>query len=125
MIALFPVLNAVLGMTWYGVFSGPWMAGHGLTDAGIQSNFSALPFVVSALGSIVAAIVLDRLFDRMGVSGWRDGAVSGAAIGSFGFVGTVVSYLFAQLPWSLSFVDGGYAFVLFVAYGLIIGWWKR
>lgn len=125
MIALFPVLNAAMGMTWYGVFSAPWMEGHGLTEAGIQSNFSPMPFVVSAVGSVLTAFVLQALFTRLGVRGWRDGMMSGAAIGFFGLIGTMVSYQFAFLPMSLAFIDGGYAFVLFVVYGKVIGWWNR
>ena len=40
------------------------------------------------------------------VSGWQDGALTGAAIGSFLFFATVASYLFSQKPLNLAILDG-------------------
>ncbi|MBU6343080.1 MAG: DUF1761 family protein [Bacteroidetes bacterium] len=120
-----PLINMALGMGWYGVFSQAWMDGHGLTMDRINSNQSPMLYVVSVVGSLISAYVLHLIFQRLGVRGWLDGLKSGAAIGLFGLVGTIVSYSFSLLPLSAAFIDGGFAFVLFCLYGALLGGWQK
>lgn len=119
------LVNMGLGMTWYGIFAQPWMDGHGLTMQQIESNASATPYIVTALASLVSGYVISQLFQRMGVSGWQDGALAGAAIGSLLFVTTVASYMFELKSMNIAILDGGYMFVLAVLYGALIGGWQK
>jgi uncharacterized MnhB-related membrane protein len=119
------LVNMGLGMSWYGVFAEPWMAGHGFTRTEIEANASPAPYIATAVGSVMAGFVLSHLYQRMNVRGWQDGAMTGAAIGSLLFFATVASYLFSQKTLSLGILDGGYMFILFVLYGLVIGGWQK
>jgi Protein of unknown function (DUF1761) len=118
-------VNMGLGMTWYAVFADAWMSGHGFTMAQIEANASATPYIATTVASLAAGYVLSLLYQRMNVSGWQDGAITGAAIGSFCFFATVASYLFSQKSLSLGILDGGYMAVLFVLYGAVIGGWQK
>lgn len=61
----------------------------------------------------------------MGVLGWLDGLKTGAAIGLFSMVGVFTLNAFSLRPMELSWIDGGYAFVLFCLYGAVIGGWQK
>ena len=124
-VAVCILINMGLGMSWYGVFGETWMRGHGFTMAQVEANASAAPYIATAVGSVMAGYVLSLLYQRMNVKGWQDGAITGAAIGSFLFFATVASYLFSLKSLSLGVLDGGYMFVLFVLYGAIIGGWQK
>jgi uncharacterized MnhB-related membrane protein len=119
------LINMGLGMSWYGVFGEAWMQGHGFTMAQVEANASSAPYIATAVGSVLAGLVLSLLYQRMNVKGWQDGAITGAAIGSFLFFATVASYLFSQKSLSLGALDGGYMFLLFVLYGAVIGGWQK
>ena len=119
------VINMGLGMTWYSIFANAWMNGHGITMAQVEANASAAPYIATTIAALAAGYVLSLLYQRMNVSGWQDGAITGAAIGSFLFFATVASYLFSQKPLSLAILDGGYMAVLFVLYGALIGGWQK
>jgi hypothetical protein len=119
------LVNMGLGMSWYGIFAEPWMKGHGFTMAQIEANTSPAPYIATAIGSVMAGFVLSHLYQRMNVKGWKDGVITGAAIGSFLFFATVASYLFSQKTLSLGILDGGYMFILFVLYGAVIGGWQK
>jgi Protein of unknown function (DUF1761) len=124
-VAVCIVINMGLGMAWYTVFSDAWMQGHGITLAQIEANTSVAPYVLSAVSAIAAGLVLSLLYKRMQVSGWQDGAIAGAAIGSFMFFELIASYQFSQKSITLGMIDGGYLFILFVLYGAVIGGWQK
>jgi hypothetical protein len=119
------LVNMGLGMTWFGVFAQPWMDGHGLTTEIIEKNASATPYLATIIGSLVSGYVLSLLFQRMRVSGWVDGATTGAAIGALLFFATYASYMFAQKTSAIAALDGGYMFLLCVLYGAVIGGWQK
>ena len=124
-IAACVVINMGLGMTWYSIFANAWMNGHGITMAQVEANASAAPYIATTIAALAAGYVLSLLYQRMNVSGWQDGAITGAAIGSFLFFATVASYLFSQKPLTLAILDGGYMVILFVLYGALIGGWQK
>jgi len=125
-IAACALVNIALGMGWYGAFSQPWMDGHGLTmeDATSMEN-PYLPHIVGVATALTFGFLLTMIFRRMGVGGWIDGAMTGAAIGLFGLLGTIVGNMYSMSPFSLSLIDGGYAFLQFVIFGAIIGGWQK
>ena len=119
------IVNMGLGMTWYSIFANAWMNGHGITMAQVESNASVAPYIATTIAALAAGYVLSLLYQRMNVSGWQDGALTGAAIGSFLFFATVASYLFSQKSLNLAILDGGYMIILFVLYGAVIGGWQK
>ena len=124
-VAAFIFINMGLGMAWYTIFADAWMSGHGITMAQIEANTSVAPYIMSVVAALAAGFVLSLLYQRMNIRGWQDGAVAGAAIGSFMFFEIVASHLFSQKSLALGALDGGYMFVLFVLYGALIGGWQK
>jgi hypothetical protein len=121
-----PVYNALLGMGWYSIFRIPWMMAHGMSQDSIDRMPNpALPYIISFVCALISAFILDWLFRRMNVSGWLDGLKTGAAIGLFGLMGMIVMMQFALHPFHLALIDGGFAFLLYTGYGLIIGGWQK
>ena len=109
------------GLSGYSVFANAWMNKHGITTGQVEGN----AYVATTIAALAAGYVLSLLYQRMNVSGWQDGAITGAAIGSFLFFATVASYLFSQKPLTLAILDGGYMVILFVLYGALIGGWQK
>ncbi len=126
-VAACALVNMGLGMLWYGgLFAQPWMTANGLTEERLQSMPNgALPYVISVVGALISGYVLTILFQRMGVSGWLDGLKTGTAIGLLLLVITFMNNAFSLRPMDLSWIDGGYAFVLFCLYGAVIGGWQK
>ncbi len=125
-ILLCAVLNALLGMGWYGVFNQSWKSGHGLTDEQVLNMANpVMPYLVSLAGAIVLAYVITLLFRRMGVCTLKEGLQYGAAFGLFGLVGLITLNIFAMKPFTLSLIDGGFAFVQMVIFGAVIGGWVK
>jgi hypothetical protein len=121
-----PIANALLGMGWYGTFKMRWMFAHGLTQSEIDANVNPwLPYAASVGFALVSAFLLDWLFRRMGVSGWLDGLRTGASIGLFGLMGITVMILFSHHSLDIALIDGGFGFVLYTIYGLILGAWPK
>lgn len=121
-----PIINMALGMGWYGIFQIDWMAGHGLTQEGMNiDSGGATKYILSVVGSLATAYILNLIFKRMGVNTLADGIKTGAAIGFFGLSGTIVGYKFAMHAWSIALIDGGFTFLLFVLYGAVLGGWQK
>jgi hypothetical protein len=116
------VVNMVLGMAWYGVFSQPWMDANLLTMEKIQASGNATPgYILSIVVAAVSAIILTLILKRMRITGVVDGLLTGAGIGLIALLGTIVGNWFAMRPFVASLVDGGFAFVQYAAFCAIIG----
>ena len=118
------VVNAVLGMAWFGVFQKEWMAGHGLVEGDVNQS-DPMPIVVSILVALTVALIISMIWRKMGVCTWREGAQWGIALGLIGLLGTIVGNLYAQKPFELSLIDGGYAFLQMAIFGTILGGWVK
>lgn len=112
--------NIVLGMSWYGVFSESWMIGHGLTLTMVE-NAGSLGYVLSMAVAAITAFVFTLIFRRMGITTLIEGLQTGAGIGFVALLGTIVGNWYAMKPLSLSFIDGGFAFLQYVVFGAILG----
>jgi hypothetical protein len=116
------VVNMVLGMAWYGVFSQPWMDANLLTMEKIQASGNATSgYILSMAVAAVSAIILTLILKRMRITGVVDGLLTGAGIGLIALLGTIVGNWFAMRPFVASLVDGGFAFVQYAAFCAIIG----
>ncbi len=116
------VVNIVLGMVWYGVFSQPWMDANLLTMEKIESTGNAAPgYILSMIVAAISATILSAILRRMNVRGWMEGLFTGAGVGLLALLGTIVGNWYAMRPLAVSFVDGGFAFLQYCAFGAIIG----
>jgi len=120
------VLNAVLGLAWYGVFSQSWMDGNGLTMEVIENAENAnMGYGISAAVALISAVIFTLFFRRMGVESWMDGLKSGAAVGLLALLGMTVNNWFSMEPMTLSLIDGGFSFFQYTLFGVIIGAWPN
>ena len=120
------VANALLGMGWFGIFADKWMAGHGITQEMVDGmEYPGVAYGLSFAVALVTAWILNWLFQRMRVQDWLDGAKTGALIGTFGLMGTLVGNMFALKSWDLSLVDGGFILLQFAVFGAILGGWQK
>ena len=87
-----------------------------------QSGHPAKVFGVSFAFSVLAAVCFALW---VGPAPPIEASLKAGALAGFGFVATSfgINYQFAQRPWVLWLIDGGYHTVQFVLFGLILGLW--
>ena len=122
------VLLTVLGFLWYGPFFGDrWMAMVGLDMAAIEANPPGAGIWISnVVATIVPLYTLAWLFVRLGVDSGVRGAGYGLLIAfSFVFLSVLTGNLFAQRPYALTWITGGYSMAALTLAGFILGAWTR
>ena len=122
------VLLHALGFLWYGaLFNETWMALNGLDVAAIEANPPGIStWISNSIATIIPVYFLAWLFTQLNVNGAGQGTLMGLAIAfSFNFLSRMTSNLFAQRPYELSWVEGGYDLVALALAGLILGAWKK
>ncbi len=111
----------VLGGIWYGpLFGKKWQALVGLSDDQVKNANMAKIFGGAFVLTFIAAFVFAMFLGPDITIG--QGTAYGASAGlcwvaaSFG-----INYLFAQKPFALWLIDGGYATGMFTLFGLLLG----
>ncbi len=122
------VLLTVLGFLWYGpLFGDPWMAMVGLDKATVEANPpGAGAWITNIIATVAPVYTLAWLFTGLHV----ESALRGAGIGfliafSFVFLTNMTSDMFAQNPYALSWITGGFTLVAMALAGLILGAWRK
>ncbi|MDP5170959.1 MAG: DUF1761 domain-containing protein [Bacteroidia bacterium] len=116
------------GALWYGPLMGDqWMRLVGLDMATIEANPPGIEVWISNLVSTVIPVyVLAWLFVELKVETVVKGAMLGLVIGfAFFFLRNLTGNLFAQQPYGLTWVDGGYNMACFLMAGAILGAWRK
>jgi hypothetical protein len=120
------LVHFAIGAVWYSPagFAGPWMRGLGITPADIAEariNMTAA-LGASALASLGQAAALAAIFAALGSPGWAGGAVLGAGTAlAFGLLPMVKDRVWADRPWPVILVDGGYEIAAGAVAGAILG----
>jgi len=114
------VSSLILGGLWYSplLFAKPWQRGAGLTDEQLAGGNMALIFgsaFVLSLGA--AAIFAAAVGDRHGLVTWL---AAGAAAGALVAAAFGINYLFERRSVGQWMINGGYHFLQFVLFGLIL-----
>ena len=111
----------LLGGLWYSpaLFGNAWNTANGGPK---QEGHPAKVFGISIAFSIVAAVCFAWW---LGPAPPLEAALKAGALAGLGFVATSfgINYQFAQRPFVLWLIDGGYHAVQFIAFGLILGLW--
>jgi cytochrome b subunit of formate dehydrogenase len=122
------ILLTGLGFLWYGpLFGEPWMDMVGLDMAEVEANPPGAGIWISnIIATVIPLYALAWLFKQMGV----DSGIRGAGIGllisfSFVFLSKLAGDLFAQNPYALSWITGGYDMVSLTLAGFILGAWPK
>ena len=122
------VLLHILGFLWYGpIFGEPWMKMVGLNPATVEANPpSAGIWITNLIATVVPVYLLAILFQKMNISTLKTGAIWGFLI-AFGFLHLtgMTSNMFADRPYALSWITGGYNMVALTLAGAILGAWKK
>ena len=117
----------ILGAFWYGVlFSKPWMALEGMTEAQAKSMNPALAYVITLVLNFLIAYSLAQICI------WRNANTigRGASVGVLlwiGFVGpiTFTTYMYEMRPRTLFAINEFYPLAGLVLMGAIIGAWTK
>lgn len=122
------VLLTVLGFVWYGpLFGEKWMGMVGLDLATVEANPpGAGIWITNVVATLIPLYTLAWLFTKLSV----DSAGRGAAIGllivfAFEFMSTMTGNMFAQNPYGLTWITGGYNLVAIGLSGAILGGWRK
>ena len=126
------IVAFMLGGLWYSpiLFAKPWTLAHGydLNDKAKMDEMkkgAGPKYAAAFFASLIAALVLARLFVGLGVVDVARG-VKIAVVIWFGFVATVqlTGTLFGGKKIQLFFIDTGYQLVSFIIMGAILAAWR-
>ena len=116
------ISSMVLGAIWYAppLFGKAWQRLTGLSDEALAGGNMALIYGGAFLLSLAAAYVFAMfLGSEMGLAG---SVAAGAAAGLFWVAAAFgINYLFERRPLRLWLINGGYHFLQFTSFGLILG----
>lgn len=122
------ILISILGYIWYEpLFGETWMEMVGLDRATIEANPPGTGiWITNLVATIIPLYVLAWLFTKLDVHSALQGAGIGLLIGfSFVHLSYMTSDMFAQNPYGLSWITGGYNMVSLALGGLILGAWRK
>ena len=122
------ILLTGLGFLWYGVlFGDQWMEMVGLNYAEVEANPpGAEVWITNTIGTIVPLYLLAWLWGKLRVESGIEGAWIGFLIAfSFVFLSKLTGDMFAQNPYSLSLITGGFDMVALTLSGFILGMWRK
>ena len=117
-----------LGFLWYSyLFAETWMEMVGLDLAVVEANPpGAAVWITNLISTVVPLYVLAWLFGKMNVSSGIQGAGIGLLITfSFPFLSQMTGNMFAQNPYGLTWITGGYDMVAMTLSGFILGAWQK
>ncbi len=114
-----------IGATWYawGVFGKQWVKLVGLTKADVEKpKGMEKTYLLTAVGSFIAATTLAVLLRATSTEGVFDGLVFGAVLGiAFRLTSHIMHNGFARVDYKLSLIDGFHDTVQMAVMGAILG----
>ena len=122
------ILSFALGFLWYGpLFGEAWMSMVGLDLATIEANPpGAGAWITNLISSLVPLYVLAWIFTKLDIRNGLKGAGIGLLMAfSFDFLSRMTSDMFAQAPYELAWVTGGFDMTLLTISGFILGTWIK
>ena len=122
------VLLTVLGFLWYGpIFGDPWMKMVGLDMASLEANPpGAGIWITNLVATVVPVYTLAWLFTKINVESPAGGASLGLLIGfAFILLSDMTGNMFAQRPYGLAWITGGFSVVSLPLAGLLLGAWRQ
>lgn len=117
------VINMFVGFLWYGpLFGQTWLRLIGKSPQDIEQDNSM--YAISALAALVSAYVLAVIIRTVGVTGWVNGALTGAFVWiGIGATGTLVYTTFEGPPRSVWSLHAAYQLVVFLIMGALFAVW--
>ena len=123
------ILQFVIGYLWYApfLFGNAWMEMVGLDLATIEANPpGANVWIINVAASVASLYLLAWLFTQLKVDNWFNGVYYGFLFGfAFVLLSLMRSNAFAQSPYGLAWINGGFTTFGLMIGGGILGAWKR
>jgi len=122
------VLSFILGFIWYDpLFGESWMALVGLDRVTVEANPpGASVWITNLVASVVPVYVLAWLFVQLDVrSGMRGAGIGLLIVVAFNFLSIMTGNMFAQAPYELTWITGGFDMLIVTLSGLILGAWTK
>ena len=124
-ILLAALASFALGAAWYMMLAQPWMTASGVAmgaDGKPRNSDAPLPYLVSFVAMLIVAATMRYGFGLAGIDSAAGGFFGGVAIGAL-FIAPWITLNtgYANRPWSLAVIDGGYATLGCAAMGLVLG----
>jgi hypothetical protein len=112
----------MVGALWYGLlFSKPWQAATGMSDAQIQSGNMPLIFGLTLLFEIAMAAMLAHMFARLGQPAFHVKMMMSTGIAlAFVIPAMGINYLYLRKRAALFFIDAGHWLAVFAVMGLVL-----
>ena len=120
------VVLFALGFIWYDLLFGEqWVEFVGLDMAELEANPPGYGLWISNLiSSALGMYLLAWLFVGLNITSGAKGAIVGFLIAFvFIFLTTMINNMYAQSPYGLAWILGGYSMVGFTINGFILGAW--
>ncbi len=122
------VVLFALGFVWYGpIFGEQWMEYVGMTMADAENMDGAMGMWISnVVLSVSTMYLLAWLIAKLGIDSGFKGALLGLEIAFvFIFLTIMVNNMFAQAPYGLAWILGGFSMVGFTINGFLFGSWTK
>ena len=113
------------GAVWYMVLAKPWVRAAGIeTDENGKpaGGSNPVPYVVAFGSAVLVAGMMRHIFAMAGIETVGESLVAGLGIGLFFITPWVaMNYAYAQRPFKLTILDGGYSILGSAVIGLVLG----
>ncbi len=115
-----------LGFMWYGpLFGEAWMGMVGLSMEDAEQPSAGI-WISNIIGSVAGIYMLAYLFVRMNIQSLVGGLLMGLAVGGvFNLLPAMVNNMFAQAPYGLAWITGGFQTLGWAIAGVILGAWTK
>ncbi len=116
----------VVGAIWYmALFGKPWAAAMQQHGVKLEQSGMGAKMIGNFICNLVAAIVMARLIQRMGIPDLIHGVRLGAGL-AVGFSATAltIQYLWESKPFKIWLIDASYHFCGCMVLGAILAVWK-
>jgi len=115
----------ILGALWYMAFFGKiWCAGMEQHGVKLQKSGMAAKMIGNFIGNLVAAVIMMRLIQRIGITDVAHGLRLGAGVGiGFSATAITIAYLWESKPFKVWMIDVSYYVLGCLLLGVILSAW--
>jgi hypothetical protein len=115
----------VLGAVWYmALFGKTWAAGMQQHGVKLEQGGMAAKMIGNFIGNLIAAVIMERLIQRIGITDVTHGLRLGAGVGvGFSATAITIAYLWESKPFKVWLIDVSYYVLGCALLGVILTAW--
>lgn len=121
------VVMHAFGFLWYGpLFGDQWLALVGMDQASMQEESGDMGvWIMNSVAIIASAYVLAWLLVKLGATGIRAAGIAFIVAFVIHHLNTMNANMFADVPYGLAWITGGYVVASLTIAGFILGSWVK